>query len=417
MLVSPAAADPGPTDTEQVVRDFYAAVNETIRTGNSAALDKIVSGDVVAHSKLASVAPDHAGLIRYLTSLHTTFAHLEMTATDIVVTGDRAIADVAIEDGSEGKFLGGTLRGGEPWGETDAFRVTDHQITEIWSGAQEAVLLESGARAPYKVLDPLERNVTLDRLTIPAGGSYEATGAEEQRWLFVESSVVTAASLRQETTESMELGSIGETVQVETGPTEQRQPATLETGELVALPIWSNTEIRNIGPEPASVLVLAAGFPQVFAGLPSDPASHGGDPQAEVVEGWPGWWGGASRISDSGAMLASLAGTVEMTLADKHTVVEVGHVTLAPGSTLSLQLTGPHLLVVDAGMLDLTSEGEPAWIYQGIGADLNSGVLGPGAGTLLRTGSVALLRNPGDEPTVATIIALVPASALTGSAA
>jgi predicted SnoaL-like aldol condensation-catalyzing enzyme len=415
--LSRAAADPGPVDTEQVVREFYAAVNETIRTGNPAALDEIVAADIVAHSKLATVAPDHAGLVRYLTSLHATFPHLALTATDVVVTGDRAIADVVIEDGADGMFLGGTLRGGEPWGETDAFRVTDHRIAEIWSGAQETVLLESGATAPYDVLDPPERTVTLDRLTISVGASYVASGAEEQRWLFVEASTVTAASIRRERTTTIVLGSTGEAEQLQAGPTEQRRPAVLEEGDLVALPIWSKTDIRNVGSKSASVLVLAAGSPFPLGGMQPDPAGHGGQTPAEAVDGWPGWWGGALRFSESGAMLSSLTGTVKTTLPERHTVVAIGQVTLAPGTAFSVQIAGPHLVVVNSGMLDLISEGEPALIYQGSSAELNVGALGPGAGALLRTGSVAHLLNRGDEPVIATIIALVPLYALTGNAA
>jgi predicted SnoaL-like aldol condensation-catalyzing enzyme len=417
LLSSPAAADPGPADTEHVVRDFYAAVNESIRTGNVAALDEVVADDLIAHSTLATVAPDHAGLVRYLTSLHTTFPHLQLTVTDVVVTSDRAIADVAIENGAAGMFLGGTLRGGEPWGETDAFRITDHQISELWSGPQEVVLLESGAQAPYQVLDPPERTITLDRLTIPVGASYAASSTEEQRWLFVEASTVTAASARHERTTAMELGLTGNIAQFEPRPTEQRNPATLETGDLVALPIWSQTEIHNIGVEPASLLVLAAGSPIAIGNMQTDPAGHGGEISTDAIAGWPGWPGGTVRISESGATLASLTGNTTTKLSDKRTVVAVGQAVLAPGSAFAVQVAGPHMLVVDSGMLDLISEGEPARIHQGSGADLNAGALGPGAGALLRTGSVAHFLNPGDEPTVVTIIALIPSSALTGNAA
>jgi hypothetical protein len=214
----------------------------------------------------------------------------------------------------------------------------------------------------------------------------------------------------------MELESTGVATQVATGPAEQRNPAALETGDLSSLPIWSETEIHNIGPEPASVLVLAAGFPGMFAFAPSDPASHSGGPQADAVNGWPGWWDGAPRISESGAMLASLTGTTETSLPGKRSVVAFGQLTLAPGTTLSTQLAGPHLLALDAGMLDLVSEGEPAWIYNDRGGDLQAGALGPGGGALLREGAVAHLRNPGETPTVATIIAIVPAGALSNGA-
>jgi hypothetical protein len=81
-----------------------------------------------------------------------------------------------------------------------------------------------------------------------------------------------------------------------------------------------------------------------------------------------------------------------------------------------MQLSGPHLLAMDAGMLELVSEGEPAWIYHDRGSDLQTGALSPGAGALLREGAVARLRNPGEVATVATIIAILPAATLTNGA-
>jgi hypothetical protein len=415
VLATSGVADSGPVATERVVRDFYSAVNETIRTGDSASLDKIVAENVVTHGSLAKLVTDRTGLTRYLASLHATRPQLELIMAEVVVTADRAIVTVLAQGAAEGAFLGSSLRGVTPWGTVDAFRVSNHRVSEFWSGTVEPVLLESLAHAPFAVLDPPDRTITLDRLTIPAGGSYTATGAEEQRWLHVESGRVSAISTRLERSKAMLLVSEGETAKLEMGSTEQRNPAPLEAGDLVALPIWSQTEIRNIGPEPSSLLVLAAGFPaSSLSG--SDPARQSGKPPADVVEGWPGWSGGASPVSESGAMLASLTGKIETTLPGDRTVIAMARATLAPGAVVPTFATGPHLLTVDAGMLNLITEGEPAWVYQGSGSNLNLGALGPGAGALLPEGAVANLRNQSAEPVVVTILAILPGDVFTGSA-
>jgi hypothetical protein len=128
ILSSPAVADPGEAAVEQVVRAFYAAVNQTIHTGEAAALDVMVDQHVIVHGSLAPLVPDRAGLSNYLLSLHATNPHLELHVVELTTTSNRAIVELAVQGGEEGTFLGSAVHALAQWGTVDALLVNNHRV-------------------------------------------------------------------------------------------------------------------------------------------------------------------------------------------------------------------------------------------------------------------------------------------------
>jgi hypothetical protein len=406
-LANPAVADPGAIATEEVVRSFYAAVNLAIQTGGTTALESVTARNLAIHGPLSSLAPDRAGLSRYLTALHATSPELELTIADLAASGDQALVTLAPQNAEAGSFLGSPLQGSERWGQVDALRVRSHRVIEVWSGADQPALLAPLAEAPFAHDDDSRMTMSLDRLTIQPGGSFEAVGEVEARWLYVE-----AGSVRVETNSvTVDLRRVipGE-LSARTGNSGANQ-TTLNVGDFLALPVWSQTEIRNIGSETARLLVLAIGHalprsatmnPDYFQGQsstigPSDP---------------PKWWTGVQQATLGDATITSLTGTPEFALPSDRVTIEVGRVMLPPSSVLVTKTTGPQVVAVSEGVADLIATGETLRGYSKGKGDSNSSALEEGTGALLPSRTDIALHNPGAEPVVLTIIAFIPAIAI-----
>jgi SnoaL-like polyketide cyclase len=401
ILAAPAVADPRPGAAEEVVRAFYSAVNETIRTGDTNALETVMSEHASTHGPLETVAPNRAGLTHYLASLHANVPELELDIEELAVTGNRAVVDVKVTGAGEGSFLGSSLQDVQLWGKVDAFRVGNGHVLEFWSDATGLALLESQTSVPVFVEHPFTRAVTLDRLTIAAEERLQASGQDELRWLFGETDHITVTTTLNQADQA----------------TPTAAPISNETrlhaGNLLALPTWSETEVRNTGLETASLLVLTIAQPAVESTYyDQNPQSSSGPAST-----WPKWKTGVSRRL-GGATITTLTPDINTELPLDQAVIAVAQVTLAPSALLAdFQLSGPYLLVVDAGRLDLFAGDEQAWILQGPAHYLNDGRMEAGNGATLGPGAHAYLHNPGPDPAVVTLIAILPASAITGGSA
>ena len=76
-----SSRSPGGPD---VVERFYAAVNETIATGNPGALRRVVNPSFTDENPLPGVNPGRAGLEAYLVSLHRSDPGLRLEAEVLV---------------------------------------------------------------------------------------------------------------------------------------------------------------------------------------------------------------------------------------------------------------------------------------------------------------------------------------------
>jgi hypothetical protein len=397
---SPAIANPVASGTKEDVRAFYNAVNETVRSGDVSGLDAIVSKNLTIHGPLASLAPDREGLTHYLLSLHAIAPDLTVTPGSVALSGDRAVADVKMTSSVEGSFLGSALSGLSPWGTVDAFTIGNHRVLEFWSGVSGPALLEPLTTIPVTIYPPAERIVTLDRLTIAPDETFQASGEEPLRWLYGETSRVSVTSeLKRE-------DMVGEVWQDAPPPDQSR--TSLGPGDLLTLPPSSETEISNTGGIPASLLVLTVAPPAVTDRTAGSVDRYGhwtaGSQSAEF-----GWSTGASRVAIGGTEIATITGNVKTELPRDAATLAIGRATLAPGAMLTgLKAQGPRFFIVNAGTIDLFSEGEAAMIYRGTGSYRHEGSLDQATGALLPLGGVATLHNRGTEPATATIFAILP---------
>jgi predicted SnoaL-like aldol condensation-catalyzing enzyme len=386
VLAAPAVADPRPVATEEVVHAFYAAVNKTIQTGDTTALETALDEHVITHGPLATVAPDQTGLINYLSSLHKFDPYLKLDVTGLAITGDRAVVDVRVSGAAEGAFLGSSLHDVTLWSTIDAFRIGNRRVLEFWSGATGLVLLESQTSVPVFFGHSTEQTVTLDRLTIAPKENLLAAEQDELHWLLGETDHVTVTSIPNQTDQA----------------TPASEPISHETqlhaGDLLALPTWSSTEVRNTGLDTASLLVLTV----VPTSNEHDYWGQNSQPASTTTTRWPPWRTGVSQRL-GGATVTALTSDINTELPTDQAVLAVARATLAPGAVLGdLALNGPCLLVVDNGRLDLISD------------HLNAGTIEAATGAKLGAGSHAYLHNPGVDPTVVTLIAILPAGAMNG---
>jgi hypothetical protein len=405
-LASPAVADPGSIATEEVVRIFYSAVNLAIQTGDTNALESVTARNLSIHGPLSSVAPDQAGLSRYLAALHATSPELELTIDDLAASGDQALITLSAHNVGEITFLGSPLQGIERWGQVDALRVRSHRVIEVWSGADQPALLEPMAEAPFAHDDDSRMTMSLDRLTIQPGGSFEAVGEVEARWLYVEAGSVTVET----NSATVDLTRVipGE-LSANTGESGPHQ-AMLNVGDFLALPVWSQTEIRGIGSEPARLLVLAIGH-ALPRSATMNPAYPQGQPSSIGPSDPPKWWTGAQQAAVGDATITSLTGTPEFALPSDQVSVNVGRVILPPASMFSTETAGVEVFSVTDGVADLITTAKPPRVYCGPYWNRSSPALGEETGVLLSSGTDITLINRGAEPVALIIFAILPAVA------
>jgi hypothetical protein len=395
-LSSPAVADPRPFATEQVVREFYAAINLGIRTGDTTLVETIVLEDGVVHGGLATLAPDRAGLTRYVKSLHATAPQLELSVVDIFSAGDRSLVDIALAGADESDLLGSPIPDIALWGQTDALRVSDRKVVEFWSGANGMALFEPLAQATFAET-VADRSVALDRLTILPGESFVAEGADESRWLYVESGQLTISTIHLERAPS---------IWAKESDLVER---SLVPDDFVSVAIWRRTELRNAGREQASLLVLAADLTTMapimrMAPPGMDSVYPQGQSTTDSGRNLPSWWPGVQKRTDGEAMVKSLAGNVLSTLPVGEWSLTVARVTLAPRSVYSVNdVEGMHLMTVSDGSLEFS-----ATVRDGYKSLRH---VEAGAGALLDLGTVASLTNVGADPVVFTTVAILPAEA------
>ncbi|MGH2532826.1 MAG: ester cyclase [Thermomicrobiales bacterium] len=412
-VAAPRVADLSPANGE-VVHAFYTALNTAIRTGDAAELNVVVAADFVSHDALPGVTPDRAGLERYLTVVHVTAPGAEIVVKDVTVVGNRAMARVAVHDREDKlAFLGVPLRSRPPvWGTVDAFRIAGRQVVEHWGGTPGLALLEPLNRGALDLTAPDRPLLSLDRLSISAGGSFTAKGASEARLLFVESGSVTVTSTPLTMPEPMTQAPSVETMEPADDTTSI--PTSLTAGDIFVVPTWNQTELRTPGAATASLLVVAAAGPSMNEHR-QNPALSESTLLAANEAGLMPWRHGFAVPLDTGATMTPLAGAMQATLPGRHPVVAVGRATLAPGADLTVhQASGPSLLVVEQGVLDLAADGDGAWVRRaenGGSTSRDVATLTAGDGALLHMGTSAVLANHGAEPVVLTVVAVGPSGA------
>jgi hypothetical protein len=342
---TPVAARPS-DGTAGVVRAFYGAVNQVLRSGDPTALDAVVAPNLAMHPPPPGVTADRAGLGRYLAVVQTTHRYAQIVLDDLVVGGDRAMARLTIRSGDRDTFLGLRLSDGPVvWGGFDALRVHGGRVVELWSDAGGRAVLEPLLEIPAGVPLSISQAVRLDRLTFNSG-AYRASGPTTvAQAIFVEAGTISVEIDSSSPASASFVAAGGAGLRPTTVAPGTR--ATLSVGDAVVLSASTHYALVDYGGMPRPVL-LSVVFPRYpYSGplQPTDPT----DPIDSDV---------GARSAPDGVTVERLTDDATASPISGPWATALGRVVLSPGAVVSFEDDGGlALLYVEAGSLRL----EPNW--------------------------------------------------------
>ena len=387
---APNKPSSSPTTGPEVmlVQRFYAAVNESLQTGNTDELVDIVAEDIVEHPIRAGTSPGRAGLVETVTALRATFPNLHLVFEELRAAGNQVTARVRVE-GSNGGFLGIPIDVSRaPWGPIDLFRIEGGVVVEHWGVPPADALFVPLSQAPISVPNDPRRSIALERREFAPDATWsgEVTGGPVV--IIGQSGSMTVSVDGSDTPALLVHKPLP-------GGTQASEPigdgviATLVPGDLLVLPQATRFTAGNWGPAVAAILLLTLDVPAVPGG-------------AQTADALPP--GGVTRSPQALGPAAAISPSA---------VVRVGRMTLGPGTELpSHPAAGPELLVVEGGTLVLTADQELAWVRHGSdpessGTHLASVEMGDGA--TVSPGAVATYRNASQAPVTVLLLTILPA--------
>ena len=380
ILLQPAAPSAAASANTEVIRHFYAAANETIATGDTAALHAVVAPHFVDQDRVPGMKPDRGGLEGYLIKLHTLVPDMELLVEAVVVGGDRAMVRVGVRGAQDPTPLSGAiLAQPEPWGPVDVFRIAGGKVVERWSRTDDLTLLGTATEVTLDIPSPLPRVVSLDRFTFQplAGWSPPPTGP---RLIVLETGALLLEVTTPESTRP-----VARSDKLKGKRTDASQVMTLSAGGSSLVPPGASLAMTNAGAGETRVLIVTFSLPR----------SPGGAPTAVVLP--PGV---AGRTLVGGLATDVRVGPAALTLAQ---------VTLARNARLSLSSAdGPVLIAAESGHLAVETWGR-GWLRQGsdgMSGDPDEQVMAGGDGLLMHQDGLTTLQTAGDGPAVVHVLTL-----------
>jgi predicted ester cyclase len=373
-----------------VARQFYAAVNATIATGDAAPLRTVVASHFVDENPLPGVRAGRDGLEEYLAALHATSPGTRLMVEEMVAAGDRVVAQVRVAGDPSSATLRGFLVDQPPvWGAVDILRVAGGVVVEHWGQGDDLALTRPLAEVDLDLPAPAPRVVTLERLTMSHGATWQAPPAGA-RLLYLE-----AGALRIEMAPPQE-----ETVSVAgaaTGTHSQdageSAPVMLSSGRSLLLPTDARCEATNVGAGEVRLLVATFAVPQI--------------PNGDSLDAEP---------LPSGVTRQILAGDLATRTGVGPATLTLDRLSLARRTRLSLSSEpGPVLLAVTSGRLSAAVWGT-AWLRRGadgVSVQRGEGNLVAGDGVLLHPGGLVVVQNADAGPSEVFMLTLRPTSGST----
>lgn len=398
MIAAAVLAQPLPvtsSDTQgenaaaDVARQFYAAVNATIATGDAAPLRTVVAS-FVDENPLPGVRAGREGLEEYLAALHAASPGTRLMVEEMVAAGDRVVAQVRVAGDPSSATLRGFLVDQPPiWGAVDVLRIADGVVVEHWGQSGDLALTRPLAEVELDLPVPAPRVVTLERLTMSHGATWHAapTGA---RLLYLE-----AGALRVDLAASEEAtASIAGSVTSGSTPNAvSSQPAMLSPGRSLLVPADARCAATNVGAGQVRLLVATFAVPHI--------------PNGDSLDSEP---------LPSGVTRQILAGDLATQTGIGPATLTLDRLSLARQARLSLSSDrGPVLLAVASGRLSASAWGT-AWMRRGadgVSVQRGSGALTTGDGLLLHPGGLVAVQNADDGPSDVLVLTLRPTSGST----
>lgn len=359
-----------------LVREFYAAVNEALRTGDVTPPDRLVSADRGVPPLLGD-GRDRATVARRLVSIRTIYTGARVVVDDLLAQGDVVMARVRLERAARGAFLEipvpVELAG---WGPLEVFRIAAGRIVERWASREPPALLEPLLDTPLTIVAPTPAELSLVQLEVAPGASLPLDAKPSPRLLYLRRGRLAVeidgpASLirapwRDATTEPAVV---------------TKRSVRLEEGDLLVIPADTVAAVSNAGETQALMLNLAV--------VPVQPPSPLGDSPQQI---------GLERVTMRHLGSVRLPAPVS-TLA-------VGRATLAPGVAVPVAAeAGLRVLTAQTGTLGAACATLGAAAAASAGRDDDRG-LSPLA--LVTDSRGCSLHNAGDQPLAVVVLRVSP---------
>ena len=372
MPMSDAAALSGPGG-DDVVMQFYAAVNETIATGDPAALRRVLNPSFADENPLPGVSPGRAGLEDYLATLHATEPGLRLEAEILSASTEQVVARVQVRRMPTSASFPATA--GEEravWSPVEAFRIANDVIVGRWGHTDELTLTRSLALHQLVLASPTSRIVSLMRVTQAPGTRWDAPRVAGPRLLYVEEGVLDVQVMAEPVWEGAR-GAGSSIVASVARHAEANHRVVLTTGMSWQAPAGTFVSTTSTGSTEARMVIVTFSEPKI--------------PQDDTVTAAP---------LASGVTAQILAGNLATSLGPGPVTVRLERLTFAAHAGLNLWSTqGPLLVAVERGNVKATVSGT-AWVRRnrdGMSASTRLANLTTEQGLLLQPDGVVALHN------------------------
>jgi predicted ester cyclase len=398
---------------EVIVRRYYAAINDAIRTGDLTLLDGIATA---TESEIGTdAAPAGCGMRCRVAALHRLAPEMRLTIREVVADGNRAAVRLNVVGADEARFLGLPLVGDlSPWRSVDFLHIADGKVAEILSSDDWPTAIDPLARAEIESVLAAPYRLGLVKLTIEPGASLPELVASGPLLLRVETGTLVARADQP----------VSVRHRARDGHLERRVmsagPHQIAAGDEVLLASDAAYELVNTAREPSIVLAAAAlegagGITNrwvrartldetLFSSADLDIA----DQASTTVPGPAGVRSEllVTGVIDTGSPTEAILSLTRLTL-EPHAALPVHHV---PGAELVLVEAGSAIVDLARG------EGEtrprrgtwPEDIAPSGSGSRRGAEVAPGGSMVLQPGASAGIRNGGAEPLVLLILSLEP---------
>lgn len=402
-VASPSIPTESGTANVAVVRQFYAAVNHVLRTGETGDLEHVAATDLVEHAVPRGLPPTRDGLVADLTALRATWPKLQLQLDQVMAQDDLVSARVRVLGTGAGTFLGLPLPVPVTvWGTGELFRVAGGQIIEEWGDPERLALFEPWQQTQLNLGLSSGRGMLLQRVTYDLaarGGGMARLGPQ---LLYLEAGALLMTIERSPGIPATIIRATPDGAAPAPAVLHLGVETRLEAGDLVSLPDAVSYTLRNPDVTPTTFLALA---------IQTEYADEGRE--GEVRPAWP-------IVVAPGIAVQNLAGdSVSFAVGPLgQSAIALGHVTLPSGAEFSPhKVQGAELYTVDTGSARLTLASGSAvvrragGVVQSLTADNGpSADLSAGDGVLVEAGAASRLANTGGEPATLLVVTLRPGS-------
>lgn len=380
-------------DGTGVVEQFYAAVNETIATGDTAPVQRVVNPSFADENPLPGVKPGRAGLEAYLATLHDADPGLRLEAEVVISSGNQVMTRVRVIPGAAR-----AARAKVPdtsraiWSPIEVFRVANRQVIGRWGHTDGLTLAQPLTEQMLALPIPTPRIVSLMRIAQAPGTRWDAPGAEGPRLLYIEAGVleVQAVPAPAGDWEHIPIPGIIASDNNRSDAAQRTQRVMLSAGMSWQAPPGATMSTTNTGSTEASLLVVTFSEPKI--------------PNTAIAELEGGRLPAGVTVHVLASNLATNLGTGAVT-------VTLEQVSFAPRAGLNLwSIGGPILLAVQAGQLETTTRGA-ARARRGRDETSKSPQVGSPStnyGMFLQPGEMVALRNVEQTPARALVVKIQP---------